>query len=275
MPMIILEMVDKAKFNLHDTGMPYYNNFLDKKQLEYMQSHKNRTGEIVYMTPEEYYRRCADDIFNEPIQKLKDSRSYRADKISKYKEDMLNGDVFPLCMLNYADKGQEGLHRMLAAGEAFGWDIEYPVLVVSVYDEELEELDRARYDLESYFKWRFSDDVKKVQERIHSKYNAYKDPPPANVTQILQRELYDLTDGKLKARVYIEYDDLGDGLLYPTLVHFEPVVYRGLNVAEYIDPNYYAKNYYLFLEDMFNLPTDVEEIEPTDLLFDDAEIDNL
>jgi hypothetical protein len=272
--MIILEQLQSAKFNLKYTGMSYYDNFLDTKNLEYMRSHKNRTGEIVYMTPEEYYYRCAEDIFGVTVDYLKDSRKYRADKIEKYKEDMLNGDVFPLCMLNYADKGQEGLHRMLAAGEAFGWDIEYPVLVVSVYDEELEELDKARYDLESYFKWKFSDDIKKVRDIINSKYNAYKDPPPANVTQILQKELYDLTDGKLKARVYVDYDDLGEGFLYPTTVHFEPVIYRGLQVSDYIDPNYYTKNYYLFLEDMFNLPTDFEEIDPTDLLFDDAEIDN-
>lgn len=39
-------------------------------------------------------------------------------------------------MLNYAEKGQEGLHRMLAIGELFGWNYKVPVLVVTWYDEE-------------------------------------------------------------------------------------------------------------------------------------------
>jgi hypothetical protein len=81
--MIILEQLQSAKFNLKYTGMSYYDNFLDTKNLEYMRSHKNRTGEIVYMTPEEYYYRCAEDIFGVTVDYLKDSRKYRADKIEK------------------------------------------------------------------------------------------------------------------------------------------------------------------------------------------------
>lgn len=42
-------------FDINDTHVGFYNNFLNPKDLKYMQESKNRTGEIVWMTPEEYY----------------------------------------------------------------------------------------------------------------------------------------------------------------------------------------------------------------------------
>ena len=44
--------------------------------------------------------------------------------INKYKRK------FPLPYLNIATKQQEGRHRMYVAGELFGWDTRFPVLVV-------------------------------------------------------------------------------------------------------------------------------------------------
>lgn len=119
-----------------DTHVSYYNNFLNEKDLAYMQKAKNRTGEIEYMTPTQYYEECADKIFEVSVSRLKKQRSANANLISEYKKNMLAGDKFPLCYLNYADQTQEGLHRMMAAGEAFGWDVKVPVLCVNVFDEQ-------------------------------------------------------------------------------------------------------------------------------------------
>lgn len=134
-----------------DTDVSYYNSFLNDKDHAYMQKSKNRTGKIIYMTPAEYYRACANKVFNNvSVAELKRQRSSNASNIKQYKEDMLSGDKFPLCYLNFADKSQEGLHRMMALGEAFGWDVEAPVLVVTAVDDRREQLDKV---------WRYFNDA--------------------------------------------------------------------------------------------------------------------
>lgn len=135
--------VNRDIFKL-DTETSYYNNFLNESDLAYMQKSKNRTGEVIYMTPTEYYQECATKIFEQTtVENLKKQRRANANYISQYKKDMLAGDKFPLCYLNYADHSQEGLHRMMAAGEAFGWDTKFPVLVVRAVDDRVEALNQV------------------------------------------------------------------------------------------------------------------------------------
>ena len=38
--------------------------------------------------------------------------------------------------INYAEKEQEGLHRMFVAGERFGWNTKFPVMIVNYVSEE-------------------------------------------------------------------------------------------------------------------------------------------
>lgn len=132
-------------FDVHDTDTSFYNNFLKPEGLKYMQDEKNLTGEIVMMSPNEYFEKCSSSIFrgqqNSSVADLKRQRelSHGMDgnqTVKQYEEDMLKGDKFPLCYLDYSDNGQEGLHRMYAAGEAFGWNKKFPVLVVKVYDDD-------------------------------------------------------------------------------------------------------------------------------------------
>ena len=52
--LIILESLTKAKFSDKTTNMSYYDDFLDPKELKYMQREKNRDGKIIQMTPKEY-----------------------------------------------------------------------------------------------------------------------------------------------------------------------------------------------------------------------------
>ena len=129
------------------TGTSYYNEFLKPSKLLYLQSHDNLTGEIVYMTPREYFERCAEDIFNTSVDHLIAGRE--ADKYTNNLLDrVLTEYKLKLClpMINYANKGQEGLHRMLAIARNYGWDKSVPVLVVKHYDE-----DRAKQEQDEKF----------------------------------------------------------------------------------------------------------------------------
>lgn len=122
-----------------------HNEFLDPKGLEYQQKNKNRTGDIVYMSPSEYFEMCAE-MFRQTqnpdtsVQSLKRSRGeYDRDSIEKYMADMKKGDKFDIPYISFADGSQEGLHRMFCIGELYGWDTEVPVLVIEPYNKELEE----------------------------------------------------------------------------------------------------------------------------------------
>lgn len=147
-----------------DTDISYYNNFLNEKDLQYMEKSKNRTGKIVYMTPAQYYKECATKIFKDSsVEQLKKQRRANSQYIEQYERDMAAGDTFPLCYLNYADHGQEGLHRMMAAGNVFGWDTEFPVLVVSAVDGRTEELNNI---------WRYwNDAIYQAQDYTYSEDN--------------------------------------------------------------------------------------------------------
>ena len=126
------DVVDVTK-----TGTSYYNDFLNPSGLKYLQTHKNLTGEIIKMTPREYFERCARDIFGTSVDHLIAGRE--ADKRTNNLLDrVLNEYKLKLClpMINYADKGQEGLHRMLAIARNYGWDKSVPVLVVDYFDKE-------------------------------------------------------------------------------------------------------------------------------------------
>lgn len=170
-------------FDVNSTHVSHYDNFLNPKDLEYMQKNKNRTGEIVYMTPEDYFQECAKNIFNVSPQYLKDSRSFNADTIEKYISDMEHGDVFPLPYINYADKTQEGLHRMMAAGEAFGWNKKFPVLVVTAFDDEYEAQMQNFNNMRDYERHDFKWIVEQAKDEISDWDNM---APPDVLTQFRQ-----------------------------------------------------------------------------------------
>lgn len=141
----------KVVFDTTRTGMSYYDELLHNP--DYMRKNKNLVGEIIYMTPKEYFSGCAD-IFNSTVEKQ--ISQTKADKhtfdklmtvLTKYKKK------FPIGFLNYAQRGQEGRHRMLAAAEYSGWETEQPVLVINWADE-----DRHRREEEAELKR--EDDIK-------------------------------------------------------------------------------------------------------------------
>lgn len=108
---------------------------------DYMKYEKGQDAKIVYMSPNEYLERCAKDIFNSTWEKTVSSieRNY-ADTITKYANDMKNGDKFPIPYLDYVYLNQEGRHRALAVKQAFGEDSIMPVLVITHTNPTKEEL---------------------------------------------------------------------------------------------------------------------------------------
>ena len=170
-----------------DTITSYYNNFLNEKDLAYMQKAKNRTGEIVMMSPNEYFKESAEKIFHnrQSIDQLKRSREIDSKSNAEYKEAMKNGAKFPLCYLNYADNTQEGLHRMMVAGDLYGWDTKFPVLIVTVADQEWEDhinTVRAAHDFLNY-------DFEKVCKEAAYNLSDWKSAPPDNFVDLLKEEV--------------------------------------------------------------------------------------
>lgn len=128
------EVTDKILFDTKTTGTSYYNDFI--YDADYMKTVKNLKGEIKYLTPREYFEGCAQ-IFGSTAQKQIDQTAadkvtyqHLLDVILKYKKK------FPIGHLDYANKGQEGRHRMYVAGELSGWDTPQPVLIINWEDEE-------------------------------------------------------------------------------------------------------------------------------------------
>lgn len=128
------------------TGVSYYDDFLSSKELNYLQKQKNRTGKIVMMSPRTYYHECAHRLFHTSVRKLKQSRNRDNESLEWMRKQLQSGDKLELPYINYADTGQEGLHRMMVLGDMFGWDTEFPVLVVDVYDKQ-QEYDENLYSV--------------------------------------------------------------------------------------------------------------------------------
>lgn len=127
-------------FDETKTGTSFYDEFLTSSGREYLRNKKNLVGSIVYMSPEEYYEQCGEHAFGRKVsvENLKAQRSADKNTLAHLKDVlMIYKKKFPMPYINYAEKGQEGLHRMYVAGELFGWDSpKHPVLVIKWADED-------------------------------------------------------------------------------------------------------------------------------------------
>ena len=150
------EPIDRTK-----TGISYYDSFLNSKDAEYMREEENRVGEVVMMSPEEYYQECGNYAWGSrkvSADELKRQRGANKTTLEKLKQ-VLTVWKKKLCMpmINYADPGQEGLHRMYVIGELYGWDFKVPVLTVRVADEE-----RARKEAQEKIDYHIYQDVQRA-----------------------------------------------------------------------------------------------------------------
>lgn len=93
---------------------------------------KGRKAKIVQMTPMQYFEACAVGFGTSVQSQIR--------QVANDKEtiDLLNEVIdkynrrFPITYLDYSGTyfGQEGRHRMYVAGERYGWNTKYPVLVI-------------------------------------------------------------------------------------------------------------------------------------------------
>ena len=125
-------------FDIHKASNSDAQQLLDGS--EYWRTHKNTYSEIVEMTPFEYFEACARDCFNEPVSKLIRSRRMDKNTLDHLKQVIqIYKKKFPITYIDYAQHGypeQEGLHRMMVAGDLFGWDTKFPVQIIKWVDEE-------------------------------------------------------------------------------------------------------------------------------------------
>lgn len=184
------DVIDTTK-----VGMGYYEDFLNDEDLEYMRSAKNKDGRIEYMTPREYFDICAKVIFHEDGKTYKDMLDYlkksRGDwdreRIEELKDIIKKeGKRFTLPFIDYTSHGQEGLHRMLALAELFGWDEKkFPVLVVNYYDMDKKrkgDIEDRRYEIsicvEQALRYEYSDYEEfkdELQYKIDDRLTRYND----------------------------------------------------------------------------------------------------
>lgn len=239
------------------TGMSYYDNFLNQEDLAYMRKAKNRNGEIVMMSPKEYFEQCSEYVFhhdtNSSVEDLKRQRRRDTETIEWMEDQLLKGKKFNLCFINYADAGQEGLHRMLTLGELYGWDKKYPVLVVTVDDEEWEARIKLIRECDEFKRY----DFEKICKTSADEIGDWRSTPPSNVTEILRNEIisearsyedgYDIDvqikleedDGESQFVIYLTrfktYDC--EGLLNPVRLWVEDYFDTGNAIPSQIDDN--------------------------------------
>lgn len=130
-------------FDITKTGMiGYWQHILEGYDLDYYKNKKNLIGKIEYMTPRQYYKECVSilskrhDNPNITSANLVRSRNHDPNYIKKLEAVItVKHEKFPICVLDKSNHpGQEGLHRMLAVANLYGWDTyEFPVLVIENY----------------------------------------------------------------------------------------------------------------------------------------------
>ena len=156
---------------------------------------KNAKSTIVYMTPKEYFTYCAD-MFHAPFSKLYAERKRDTKTLDRlFKVITEKHETFPIPYINYITSGQEGLHRMLVAGELCGWDTKFPVQVIDyysisekvrreimyIYNDFCECIDDSEkysyvYNSEEYgsIKQQFTEQVDyELEQKINTDYNDY------------------------------------------------------------------------------------------------------
>lgn len=234
------DLVDPSLF----VGTPFtyekasgYEDYLDSDEIAYYRDQKNRVGKIVMMTPNEYVKECAEKAFKGRVtpEELKQSRYASTDRdgnslIDSYVDAMRKGAKFPLCYVDYTGP-QEGLHRMIAAGIVYGWDKKFPVLVVTPYDQDIEN------------RWNDMDDYRRF-----IKYGAFR--------EVCQKALDDYIDYDQGMEMPADFDKSFRNAVISTASTFE----EGYDidvVVEVVDNNgKHEANVYVTRFGTYDIPKD-------------------
>lgn len=228
------------------TGFSYYDDFLDEKELAYKQKAKNRTGEIIMMSPNEYFNDCSLYGFNHTVsvEDLKRQRRGNDISIEWLTNQLEQGEKFNLPYINYVDHAQEGLHRMMVLGDKYGWDTKFPVLVVKAYDQKIEDEWKKIGELYDFTQHSFKHICNDVADDIVRRYPSC----PDNLTELLHDEIIEAAKTYYPDEPYdidVEIDtDIVDG-------YHRILIY----VSRYFDyvPEVQSNPIELWLENLYDL----------------------
>lgn len=248
-----------------DTGMSLYNEYLNKKDLAYRQKNYNRTGEVVMMSPEDYYWECSQYGFSHfvSVNNLKRQRRANQANVDYLKDLMEKGTKIDMCCINKADHDQEGLHRMMAAGDLYGWNKKFPVLVIDVYDQDIEnenKLIQSAYDFrdnefQRYCRW------------AATEIGGWNKPVPDNFIELYKSKIVEHIQDSLAYKlgdiksidIEIDIDDVeGHSRVRVYLTKYNDYEFDILS-----DP------YEVWLEDMFDVSGEYQDQQPSELSDDD------
>lgn len=136
----------KDVFNLNTTEMPYFDQFLNLDERvdedydgqtvgDILREYDNTTGEIEYMTYDEYVKTYCDYRGYSVSEIKNQTEELSKNKVENYCELMRNGTKFPIPVLELHGRGaQEGFRRMYCASLVWGKDTKFPVLVTRACD---------------------------------------------------------------------------------------------------------------------------------------------
>lgn len=200
---------------LPDTGTSLYNEYLNEKDLKYRRENKNRDGHIEMMSPEEYFEECSEYGFSRyvSIDQLKAQRR-EDESIDFLKSKLESGEKFYLPFINKADRSQEGLHRMMVLGELYGWeDKKYPVLIVTVYDQAVEDYRNLQAEAYDFLYHDFEDMCDYATIHV----SEWDMPVPDNLVEQIKEKFNKATYGKdIDIDVEISYEDEPAVIIYLT-----------------------------------------------------------
>ena len=96
----------------------------------YLRDYLDNPKHIQQISPNEYFEGCSK-VFNKTSEQLKQKISKDVGIIEYLKEVILEKHKkFPMTYINLQNNSQEGMHRMYAAGELFGWNKKFPCLII-------------------------------------------------------------------------------------------------------------------------------------------------
>lgn len=163
----------------------YYQECLNNSK--YMEGRYKITISIEYLSPQQYFEQCSK-MFGINEESLKLSRiSDKGKEYIKELEEIIEdpSNQFPMTYVDFVNKNQEGLHRMYALAELYGWDkVKFPVLIVTRTKEQEKEIEGERLEEGVW---------EALQESLKSKYlsiDEFIDELKSNINHELKENLH-------------------------------------------------------------------------------------
>ena len=97
-------------FDVTTTDIPFYDRLL-KNGKGYERGNTEVIAKVVYMTPNDYFKQCAE--FNQST--VEEQHKMINEKNMQELMKVVENEQLPIGFLNYVIKGQEGRHRALLA----------------------------------------------------------------------------------------------------------------------------------------------------------------